>query len=136
MPIKNEEIGYFKKGTSGNYNGRPRKFVSLLKEQGYKLSEVNDCVQAMIAMTLDELKKVYEDPKATMLEKTVAAALKKSLDKGSLYTIETLLSRVFGKPKESSDVNNTGEMTIKVTYGSRDKIAEPTQGPAPNNTGG
>ena len=32
----------FKAGESGNPNGRPRKYVSLLKEQGYKLSEIND----------------------------------------------------------------------------------------------
>ena len=88
-------------------NGRPRKYVSLLKEQGYKMSEVNDCIQVMMSMTLEELKDVWDNPKATVLEKTIASAIKKSIEKGSLYSIETLLSRVFGKPKETSDQNIT-----------------------------
>ena len=90
----------FKKGQSGNPNGRPRKFVTLLKEQGYKRSEINDTLQAMLAMDMTELKAVYDDPRATILEKTVANALRKSLEKGTLYSLETLLSRVYGQPKQ------------------------------------
>lgn len=104
----------YKKGKSGNPNGRPRKYVSLLKEQGYKVSEINDTIQAMMAMDMDELKKVWDNPKATILEKTIANAMRKSLEKGSLYSLETLLTRVFGKPKEQME--QTGEMTIKVVY--------------------
>ena len=44
---------------------------------------------------------VFKNPNATILEKTVANALKKSLEKGSLYSLDTLMSRVYGKPKET-----------------------------------
>jgi hypothetical protein len=100
MPIPNEELNQFQKGTSGNPNGRPRKFVSLLAKQGYTRSEINDTLQAMMSMTIEELADVYKDPKATILEKTVANAMKKSLEKGTLYSLETLLSRVYGQPKQ------------------------------------
>jgi hypothetical protein len=90
----------FKKGESGNPNGRPRKFVTLLKEIGYKRSEINDTIQAMMAMDMNELKDVWDNPNATILEKTIASAMKKSIEKGSLYSMETLLSRVFGMPKQ------------------------------------
>jgi hypothetical protein len=100
MAIPNEEQNQFKKGQSGNPNGRPRKYVSLLKEQGYKRSEINDTIQAMMAMDMVELKEVYDNPKATILEKTIANAMRKSLEKGTLYSLETLLSRVFGQPKQ------------------------------------
>lgn len=105
------------KGETMNPNGRPRKYVSLLKEQGYKLSEINDSIQAMMAMDLEELKQVWDNPKATILEKTIANALRKSLEKGSLYSIDTLLNRVYGKPKETSQVTTDGKIEVVFTQG-------------------
>jgi hypothetical protein len=100
-----------------NKNGRPRKYISLLKEQGYKASEVNDTIQALMAMDLEELKSVWDNPKATILEKTIAGAMRKSLEKGSLYSLDTLLTRVYGKPKETSTVENTGKIEFVITKG-------------------
>jgi hypothetical protein len=107
----------FLPGQSGNPNGRPRKYISLLKEQGYKASEVNDTIQALMAMDLEELKSVWDNPKATILEKTIAGAMRKSLEKGSLYSLDTLLTRCFGKPKETSTVENTGKIEFVITKG-------------------
>lgn len=102
------------KGETMNPNGRPRKYISELKAQGYKLSEVNDCIQVMLSMNLEELKEVWDNPKATVLEKTIASAIKKSIEKGSLFSIETLLTRVFGKPSES--VEHKGDVAVIVRY--------------------
>ncbi len=41
-----------KKGEIRNPNGRPKKYVTLLREQGYKLSEINDTIQVMLQMDL------------------------------------------------------------------------------------
>jgi hypothetical protein len=106
------EIQNWEKGVSGNPNGRPRKYVSLLKDAGYKLSEINDTIQNMMAMDLQELKGVYENQQATILEKTIASAMRKSLEKGSLYSLETLLTRVYGKPKETAEVTNDGKIEV------------------------
>lgn len=95
-----------------NRVGRPRKYTTTLKEQGYKLSEINDAIQVMLSMTLEELKSVYENPDGTILEKTVANAMVTSLKKGSLYSIETLLSRVWGTPKQTSDVNVVASIQV------------------------
>ena len=95
-----------------NREGRPRKYVSLLKDAGYKLSEINDTIQTMMAMDIQELKGVYENPQATILEKTIASAMRKSLEKGSLYSLETLLTRVYGKPKETAEVTNDGKIEV------------------------
>jgi len=65
----------------------------------------------MMAMTLDELKQVWDNPLATVLEKTIASAIKKSIEKGSLYSIETLLSRVYGSPKETAEVSQEIRIT-------------------------
>lgn len=100
---ENIEPHKWDKGQSGNPNGRPRKYVSQLKEIGYKKSEINDAIQAMMAMTMDELKEVWENKNATILEKTIANAMRKSMEKGTLYSLETLLSRVYGQPKQEID---------------------------------
>lgn len=106
-----------KKGETLNPNGRPRKYVSLLKDSGYKLSEINDTIQSMMAMDLEELKQVWDNPKATILEKTIANAMKKSLEKGSLYSLETLLTRVYGKPKEQVDMNVDNKVEVVFVKG-------------------
>ena len=106
-----------KKGEVRNPHGAPRKYVSLLKDAGYKVSEINDTIQNMMAMELHELKEVYQNEKATILEKTIANAMVKSLQKGSLYSLETLLTRVYGKPKETSTVENTGKVEFIITKG-------------------
>lgn len=117
MAKKDIEKYQFKKGEVANPNGRPRKYVSLLKEQGYKLSEINDTIQNMMSMDLAELQKVNDNPKATILEKTIAAAMIKSLKNGSLFSLETLLTRVYGKPKETTAVENSGKIEFIITKG-------------------
>lgn len=105
------------KGETMNPNGRPRKYVSQLKEQGYKLSEVNDAIQALMSMDVEELKTVLENPKATILELTIAKAMVKSLQNGSLYSMETLLTRVYGKPKEIQQVQSDSKIEVVFVSG-------------------
>ena len=105
------------KGETMNPNGRPRKYVSQLKEQGYKLAEVNDAIQALMSMDVEELKAVLENPKATILELTIAKAMVKSLQNGSLYSVETLLTRVYGKPKEIQQVSSDSRIEVVFVNG-------------------
>jgi len=103
-----ENLIPFEKGKSGNPLGRPKKYITLLKEQGYKKSEIDDTIQSMMAMTIAELQRVWDNKtEATVLELTIAAAIRKSITRGSLYSIETLLNRVYGKPQESVDMQHT-----------------------------
>ena len=99
----------FKPGQSGNPKGRPKRAVSYLTGKGYKLTEINDTIQEMVGMNIAELKKVRESDNATILEKTIAEALKKGLEKGNLESIETLLNRVYGKPKQDYDITSGGD---------------------------
>lgn len=99
----------WKPGESGNPKGRPKKPVLTMKVEGYKLAEINDTIQMMCSMTAEELKKIWDNPKSTILERTIASALKKSIEKGNLDSMETLLNRVYGKPKEKVDITTAGE---------------------------
>jgi hypothetical protein len=114
---ENIEPYKMQKGQTLNPNGRPRKYVTLLKEQGYKLSEINDTIQVMMSMNTTELKEVFDNPKATILEKTIAGAMNKSLIKGSLYSLDTLLTRVYGKPKEQLDIQQDTRIEVVFVEG-------------------
>ena len=96
----------FEKGQSGNPNGRPRKFVCQLKDMGYNKQDITQTIENMMAMTITELAEVFKDENATVLEKTVANAIKRGIDKGTLYSIETLLNRVYGQPKQEVESKN------------------------------
>jgi hypothetical protein len=103
------KINQWEKGESGNPKGRPKKPVLTMKVEGYKLAEINDTIQMMVGMTAGDLLKVWENPKATILERTIASALRKSIEKGNLDSVETLLNRVYGKPNEKVDITTAGE---------------------------
>ena len=109
--VPNSEGTQFKKGKSGNPNGRPRKWVSTLTDIGYKKSEIHDCLRALMAMDMDELTDVYKNPNATMLEKTVANALRADLKKGTTTTIDKIIERVDGKPAQEIRQHNIGAPT-------------------------
>lgn len=107
--------------------GRPRKWVSTLRDKGYKLSEVNDAIQVLIQMSKQELEDISEDETCAIIERIVARALIASHEKKSLYNIETLLTRVYGKPKEISEA--TGTQKIIVQY------VNPNDQPLPSSSG-
>lgn len=95
-----------------NRKGRPRKFTTQLKAYGYTRSEINDTIQTMLAMKMDELNAVDNHPQATILEKTIAGAMIKGMQKGTLYSIETLLSRAFGLPKQEVETTIMAEQPL------------------------
>lgn len=114
----------FKKGESGNLKGRPRKWVSTLTDQGYKMSEVRDCILALMAMTLNELEGAKDNPSATVMELTVINAIKKGIDNGDLYPMESLMNRVFGRPIPTLNYNiqeEQKEMRIVIVK-NKDKV--------------
>lgn len=105
----------FKPGESGNPAGRPKKLKTVLKEKGYTLDDINSTIRIMLTFTQYQLQQIKADTEASILQLLIASALLKSIKKGSLYALETLLSRTFGKPRETIDQSTTLQGNIKVT---------------------
>lgn len=95
-----------------NRGGRPRKFVSQLKTKykKYSLSQINDAIQTLLALTKEELTELSTNPDASVLELTIATALLKDLRLGKIETLEVLLSRTYGKPRQTMEIINSPEI--------------------------
>ena len=112
-------LNRYEKGAAwkGNKNGRPRKYITELAPMGYKNAQVMDCIQVLMAMTTKELQEILKNEESTVLERTLSNALLKSLSKGSLYSVDTLLSRVYGKPKETTAVIQDSKIEVVFVKG-------------------
>lgn len=97
------------KGETANPNGRPRKYLTTLRAQGYKRSEINDTLQVLLSMTVAELKQAHDSPEATVLEKTLIKAMFSDIAKGRTWTVDSILDRAFGKATQKTDLTTGGE---------------------------
>ncbi len=100
------KIQICEKGETANPYGRPRKWVSKLKNVGYKTVEVHETLENILGMLENELNQIHKKKGATVLELAVAAAVKKAIAKGDLTQIETLMNRVFGKPTQTVTIES------------------------------
>ena len=93
-------LNILEKGETANPNGRPKKLVSQLKTEGYKLAQINDCICNMLSLSKDELETIWKDETKTytILEQTIASALLKGRAAGRLDSINSILDRAFGQP--------------------------------------
>lgn len=115
--MSKEDLIPYKKGQSGNPNGRPKKVVTKLKELGYSKDDINQTYMNMLGMTRQELEAIDKDKSGqyTIAEQIIAGSLVKAHDKNSLFNIETLVTRVHGKPKETVDQNLKTDEPITIT---------------------
>jgi hypothetical protein len=111
-----------------NLKGRPRKWISEIKDTGYSLSEINDALQVLISLEPEKLERIRTNPQSTVLEISVAAAILKSIQKGDLTSLETLITRMYGKPKErvEQQINITNHV-IKLKFGNTEEDEEEQQ---------
>lgn len=101
----------FKKGKSGNPNGRPRKIYTILKEQGYTADDLKASFKELAFYTLPELKKVYKDESKPVIIRIISNQLYKALDKSDWSKIKEIMDRVLGKEvvrNENTEVETGG----------------------------
>jgi len=100
--ISNQNLKPWPKGTSGNPNGRPKKLTSRLTSDGYTKGEIDDTINNVLAMNEAQLLLLLSDPDLTTLERIIVKAVQRSIKYGSLHNLDTLLTRVYGLPKQET----------------------------------
>ena len=106
----------WKRGESGNPEGRPRRVLKQIEERvgiEFNVSLSSDdkfqILNSMIEMSLDELRDITTDRSCPVFMVNVARALKRDIENGRITTLSELFDRFFGRPKQTSDVDITSK---------------------------
>lgn len=115
------EIHLLEKGESGNPEGRPPRLLSTitaeLKAKGYERATANqvaDAFETLMNVPQDELAKMVKDEKAPMSLRIVGKAM---LTAKGWEVLQAMLDRTHGKSKQSVDLNEKSEITVKHKWG-------------------
>ncbi len=101
-----ENLVNFKKGQSGNPNGRPKKVATKLKGVGYSPKEISDAILILMAKTKSQLEKIAKSSKSTALELIIISAIIKGVKSGKVIDVMALVTRAIGQPVQT--VNHGG----------------------------
>ena len=106
MPFPNKET-QFKKGESGNPNGRPPKLLTELnaelKQKGYEPVSESQVIEAYLTLLNMDKNAILEYVNSGEVPAIFEIAAKGIGGKQGLQAVERLLERALGKPKEKHD---------------------------------
>lgn len=116
-----ENLIPYKKGESGNPNGRPKKIENVLKdvflsEYNVKLSksQTEEIIKNILSKSKSELVELAKNDDLPFWISMIAKKATRDYERGSIHLLELLFDRVYGKPKETVDQNIEAK-TINVT---------------------
>jgi hypothetical protein len=82
----------YKSGTSGNRNGRPKSYLTLLKELGYSTPMLAVMVAEIAFMPCEEVRELSLSTKEPAIRVTIAKAFSKATYSGDYRYISDFLS--------------------------------------------
>lgn len=100
---------HFKKGVSGNPEGRPPLTPEQKALRNLTEAEMVEIGSLVVKGNIAELKKLMKNPKTTVLKAMMAAVAVKTIQSGNPSALDTLLNRLVGKVKDVVEVNSNNK---------------------------
>lgn len=108
MP-REKHSGLFKKGQSGNPAGSSKRHRAVAGLARMSHLDVVELGTEILTGDLSKLAGIKDDPKASVNKIWLASLVVQGIQKRDHRIWETVMSRIIGKPKESSQVEITGK---------------------------
>lgn len=105
----------FKKGQSGNPNGRPKLPEELRLIKKMTPSFVRNVISKVSRMNQEQIAEVIHEPDTSILEATIMKIYLKAMTEGDYLRLNFLLDRSIGKVKEELDVSLQPVVTYKTS---------------------
>ena len=106
----------WKKGQSGNPNGRPRRVLTKLQKDlkiEFNVSLPKEdkltLLESLLEMNGNQLAGIINDDQSPIFLVNIANAILKETKAGKTYALNSLFDRFFGKPSQSVDITSKGE---------------------------
>lgn len=106
----------FKKGQSGNPNGRPKKILRILKDSGYTKADVLHAFEQMGWKDEKQINKILQDKKSPAIVLVIAQAFVKAIRTGEYRYVNEIMQYSIGKPVEEHKHEIDGTIIFKVGY--------------------
>lgn len=123
--LANIESYKWRKGQTGNPNGRPKNRVKILLQQilpknklkksgALTLEEINTIEQSILALELSDLQVLAKADETPAYAKTLAMAAIIDMKNGKTSTMSLLMDRQYGKPQQNIDITSNGKTLEQV----------------------
>lgn len=116
---KKPKKSLFKKGQTGNPNGRPTVPKEIREFKKLTAQQVEEIVSTLLYATETDIKDLLANPEASQLKRIVASILMATFESGNMTQFDQLLNRVIGKPKET--IRHEGVRPVILDYGDGSK---------------
>lgn len=95
----------WKKGVSGNPNGRKQVHPDLLKYDEFNKEEVRRIISKYATISKNELDAIILDSTTHVADLAICTAFRNAIEQGDTSRLEFLFAYSIGKPKEQIDLN-------------------------------